>query len=41
MFETTIRNLNLINEYRKKRKEDNAVSERMIGLLQGQMGVVR
>ena len=37
MFETTIGNLNLINEYRQKRKEDNGVSERMIGLLKGQM----
>jgi tetratricopeptide (TPR) repeat protein len=35
MFETTIGNLNLINEYRQKRKEENGVSERMIGLLQG------
>jgi hypothetical protein len=37
MFETTIRNLNLINEYRKKRNDDNSVSEKMIGLLKGQM----
>ena len=37
MFGTTIRNLNLINTYRKKRKEDNAVTERMIELLKGQV----
>jgi tetratricopeptide (TPR) repeat protein len=37
MFETTIKNLKLINENRKKRNEDNNVSERMIGLLQGQI----
>ncbi|HMK24993.1 MAG TPA: TRAFs-binding domain-containing protein [Chitinophagaceae bacterium] len=40
MFETTIKNLKLINENRKKRKEDNNVSESMIGLLQGQIAAL-
>ena len=41
MFATTIRNLNLINEYRKKRNEDISVSEKLIGLLKEQMAATR
>lgn len=37
MFETTIRNLSLINLYRKRRNEDSAITERMIDLLRKQM----
>ena len=41
MFETTIRNLNLISEYRVKRMEDNGVSERVIGMLKVQMKAIQ
>lgn len=36
MFDTTINNLELINDYRKKRNENTSVSEKMISLLKSQ-----
>jgi tetratricopeptide (TPR) repeat protein len=36
MFDTTIKNLKLINRYRTKRNEDTKVSEKLSGLLQEQ-----
>jgi hypothetical protein len=37
MFETTIKNLNLICEAREKRKEDSALAKKMIESLQQQV----
>jgi hypothetical protein len=36
MFDTTIKNLRLISEFRSNRKEDNAISEKMIEFLESQ-----